>query len=320
MTQSRRVPWLLLPATCGVLAVGCMGLNVNRTPPPPIQGGPLYNSAPTTEEIVRYLNRTAATVSSLECRDLDIDIKADTQSVGVHGSLYCQKPRNFRLRAKKPVFAADAADFGSNDREFWYWTYEDKDLYHCSYSDLARGNVRVPFPLHPDWMLEALGIGAPAPIGTPEQEQANGRTLKVEKSSDNKYIHFYEQTTSLQGQKVTKVTRLNNFDAKGSTPQVVGHYLYDYRTQQMICQATMVKVQYDAASGTIVPQRIDFEWPAMKLSLSLTLDKVLVNNADIASNTRLFTRPHIPNVRDVDLAQGGPIMSPTGIQRAGAFR
>ena len=198
---------------------------------------------------------------------------------------------------------------------------EDKppDLYHCSYNDLARGNVRLPFPLHPDWVLEALGMAAPAPPGTPEQEQARGRSLEVRKSPDNRFINLYEQSTSLQGQPVTKITMLNNFRASGTTPQVVGYYLYDTRTQQLICQATITKVQYDAASGAIVPQKVELKWPSLKLSLGLTLEKVVVNNPEIAKNPKLFTWPHSPSIREVDLAKGAPIMTPTGVQRAGAF-
>jgi hypothetical protein len=298
-----------------------MGLSTNRTPPPP-PAGPLYTTPPTTQEIVAYLNKSTAKVTSLESRDVAMDITADGRTVGVPGTLFCEKPRNFRLRAKKPVVGSEAADFGSNDREFWYWIYNDNppDLYHCSYADLARGNVRLPFPLHPDWMLEALGIAAPAPLGSPEQEQARGRTLEVRQSKDKKYIQLYERTTSIQGQPVTKVTMLNNFTAQGTTPQVVGHYLYDTRTETLICQATVTKVQYDAASGATVPQRIEIYWPAMKLTLAMTLGEVAVNDPKLASNPKLFTRPHKQDVREVDLARGAPLMTPAGVQRAGATR
>ena len=101
-----------------------------------------------------------------------------------------------KATAARPALARKVADFGSNDREFWYWISEDKppNLYHCSYSDLSRGNVRLPFPLHPDWILEALGMSAPAPT---DQDPARGRTLKVQKSDNNKFINMYEETTSL---------------------------------------------------------------------------------------------------------------------------
>src|SRR4051794_29778385 len=93
---------------------GCMGLSTSRNPAPPA-AAPLLTETPSAADLVAYLNRRSATVSALATTDVDLDIKADGQSFGVHGDLHCQKPRNFRLRAKVPVTGAVAADFGSND-------------------------------------------------------------------------------------------------------------------------------------------------------------------------------------------------------------
>lgn len=312
---------LLPPAACCLLAVGCMGLSTSRTPPP-VATGELIPETPSAAELVAYLNRRAETVTSLATTDLDLDIKADGQSIGVHGDLHCQKPRSFRLRAKKPITRDVAADFGSNDREFWYYISEDRppDLFHCSYTDLSRGTVRLPFPLHPDWVLEVLGIGAPAPVGRPEEEQARGRTFEVKKSKDSKFLQLYEHTRSMQGQPVTKVTVLHNSNVKGTTPQVVGYYLYEAGSQRPTCQAMVSRVQYDAASGAVIPQVIEISWPAMKLSITMTLDKVRVNGGNLASNPQLFARPVYHGVREVDLARGAPLVSPAGVRQAGAYR
>ena len=310
----------LPPAACCLLLAGCMGLSTSRNPTPSATGK-LLDETPSAADLVAYLNRQAALVNSLATTDLDLDIKADGQSIGVHGDLHCQKPRSFRLRAKKPITRDVAADFGSNDQEFWYWTSEDRppDLYHCSYADLSQGNVRLPFPLHPDWVMEALGVGAPAPVGKPEDEQARGRTLTVKKSPDNRFVDLFEQTRSIQGQVVTKVTRFNNVNASGTRPQIAGYFLYDARNQ-MLCEARVTKVQYDSASGATVPHVIEIKWPSMKLSIVMTLDKVKVNSGNLASNPKLFSRPAYSGVREVDLARGAPLMSPAGVQRAGAFR
>jgi hypothetical protein len=311
---------LLPPAACGLLLAGCMGLSTSRNPPPPNQKVVYEERTPSAAELVSFLNDRAARVNSLATTDVDLDIKADSQSFGVHGDLHCQKPRNFRLRAKKPVLSGIAADFGSNDNEFWYYIYEDRDLYHCSYTDLSQGTVRLAFPLHPDWVLEALGLGAPAPVGTPEEEQARGRKVWVQKSPDNKFLDLREQTRSLQGQPIMKVTRLNNYKTEGSRPQIVGYYLYEAGGQKPVCQATVSKVQFDAASGTVIPQVIEISWPAMKLSIVMTLDKVRVNGGNLTANPKLFGRPTYSGVREIDLARGAPLVSPAGVQRAGASR
>jgi hypothetical protein len=313
---------LLPAAACCLLLAGCMGLSTSRNPAPPVPKVTYEDKTPTPSELVWFLNERASKVNSLATTDVDLDIKADGQSFGVHGDLHCQKPRNFRLRAKRPVLSGIAADFGSNDSEFWYYISEDRppDLYHCSYTNLSQGTVRLPFPLHPDWVLEALGMAAPAPVGTPEEEQARGRTLRIEKSKDNKFLDLYEQTRSLQGQPIMKVTRLNNFKADGTRPQIAGYYLYESGGQRPVCQATVSKVQYDSASGTVIPYVVEISWPAMKLSIVLTLDKVKVNGGNLAANPKLFARPSYSGVREVDLARGAPMVSPTGVQRAGAFR
>jgi hypothetical protein len=313
---------LLTAAASCLLAAGCMGLSTSRNPAPPGPKQVFEDKTPTASELVHYLNTNASKVNSLESGDLDIDIKADTQTFGVRGALYCQKPRNFRMRAKLPAVGKRVADFGSNDREFWYWISEDRppNLYHCSYADMAQGNVRLPFPLHPDWMLEALGLGAPPPVGTPEEEQARGRSFEVKKTPDNKFLQLYERTRSIQGQPVTKVTVLNNFQATGTQPQVVGYFLQD-ASGRTICQATVTKVQYDAASGAVVPQRMELRWPDMKLGLALTLGDVTVNKNLLATNRDIFARP--PNVGDkqVDLARMTPFTTPTnGVRRTGAYR
>jgi hypothetical protein len=318
-----RRPWprlvlvsgLLLPLTC--FLAGCMGFGNSRNPTPPANVQ-LNSEMPTAQDLVGYLNRTAAKVTALESRDVDLDIKAGSQSIGVRGVLFCQKPKNFRLKAK--IVGRDVADFGSNDQEFWYWIKDDQPpgLYHCSYTDLARG-APLPFPIHPDWVLEALGLAAPAPVGSPEQEQALGRSLQVRKSPDNKYVELIEQTRSAQGQPVTKVTTLNNFRASGKIPQVVGYQLWDARNQ-LICRATVLSVQSDQASGAVVPHKVELKWPAQQLTMTMTLNEIAVNNSGLAQNTRLFVRPQMRDVRDIDLARGLPLMTPTGIQRAGAFR
>ena len=53
----------------------------------------------------------------------------------------CQKPRDFRLRAK--ILGTPAVDLGSNDQEFWYWISKvnPPHVYHCSYENLKTGKV-----------------------------------------------------------------------------------------------------------------------------------------------------------------------------------
>lgn len=313
---------------CLQLFTGCMGLTGNRTPAPTPQAyfNKPQDQPPTPEALVTYLNKNAAKVSALESRDLDIDAQQGKQSLpSLSGVLYCQKPQNFRMKAK--IFGNEEADFGSNSQEFWYYIKRDNPPYlnHCSYADLERGNVNLPFPLKPDWILETLGMSAPAPMGTPEQEQARSRSLRVVMREGGKYIDLYEQTTSTQGQPVMKLTVFNNFNAYPERPapnqlykpQVAQHVLYDAR-QQPICLANVIDVQYDAANAVMVPHKVKLEWPGMQLSLTLTLREVAVNRPKTDAPD-LFQRPK--GYRAFDLARGTLDGAPaSSILRAGANR
>ncbi len=309
-TPLRRL-WLvtaccLLPAAC---FSGCMTLNNRTRTPPPIAAEP-YTETPKAEQLVKYLNDNAARITALDSNDLDMDIQAGKQQIGVQGTLHCQKPRNFRLVAKAPVVRQSVADFGSNDQEFWYWIRDDvpPGLKHCSYADLSRGNVPLPFPFQPEFVLEALGMATRNPAGNYDPVQRKERTLEL-----------VERTTSLQGEPIVKVTVFNNLKDRGSMPVILEHRVYDAQSRP-VCRATVLSVQQDRATQITVPHKVRLEWPAQQITLTLTLGDIAVNSPKSEAITkRLFSRPHL-NVKEIDLAQGLSPMAPVGIQRAGAYR
>lgn len=289
-----------------LLAIGCVGLTGgSKAPPAPVV--PLAQT-PTKDDLIYYMNKNASMLRSLDVRDLSLDITGGNQTIGVSASLYCQQPRNFRMRAKKPAVGGNAADIGSNQDEFWYWISEDKppDLYHCSYSDLARG-VRLPFPVEPEWVMEALGMKRYDPARLENfSVEVKGRTIEL-----------IEQTTSSANQPIKKVTLFVNGNASGTSPQITGYRAYD-ANGKLTCLATIDSVRRDP-SGAVVPHKATFEWPAQKLKLKMELDDVTVNNpnTDAQRNAELFSRPTYKNIRSFDLARGtydGPPMriQPTG--------
>ena len=318
MTHAGRNPRILrrrlaLSIPVAAAMAGCMGLTSgSKTPPPP--PAVVNTQTPTREELLNYLNRNAQRVSTLETRDLELDITADREQVGMSGTLYCQQPRNFRLRTK--VIGKEVADLGSNDQEFWFWISQNKppDLYHCAYSDLSRG-VRLPFPVQPEWVMEALGMtryDASRPSFRPENftVETRGQTLEL-----------VEQTTSPQGQPVKKVTVFHRGNATGQTPQVTALRLYD-SGNKLMCQAAIAEVRRDA-SGATVPHRVLFEWPEQKLKMKMVLDGVIVNSpsSDGAQVPRLYQRPALENIRSFDLARGtydaptSPLQRMSGVNR-----
>ena len=144
---------------------------------------------PTTADLVAYLNKNASLVQSVKSTKVEMDAKQDGQSIGLEGMLFCQKPRDFRLRANDPI-GKPAVDIGSNDNEFWFWISAAKDedgvarVHYCSYPDMAAGKARMPFPFQPDMIVSALGLG--------EYDPAKEYTLK----EDAKTISLIEKTVS----------------------------------------------------------------------------------------------------------------------------
>jgi len=259
---------------------------------------------PSKESLIAYLNDNASRVQSFRCNSLDLDARSGLQSVGLRGKVVCQKPRNFRMGAD--VLGKQEVDMGSNDQEFWFWIAKNDPpyLYHCSYDDLNRGNIRLRFPFQPDWIMEAMGLSE---CGPPENYQ-----LKVTQTS----LELVEQTRSPAGQVVRKVTVFSRAPAVGTQPQVTAHILQDASGKE-ICSAQVTEVQIDRTTGAILPRRVRLLWPEEKMELKMKLDDVVVNDQSIASGaSRLFTRPNLANVSTFDMARG-PDASPDGVRRTG---
>jgi hypothetical protein len=265
----------------------------------------LPSRTPEAAELVRYLNDNAGRMQSLQCNDVSINVKDGSLRPipGLSGIMSCQKPQNLRLQAR--VMGTPAVDMGSNNDEFWFWVSQNDPpaLMHCSYQDLARGNVNLPFPFSPDWILEALGMKEYNPNG-------NYQVRVTEKT-----VELSEQTTSLQGQPVTKVTVFDRASVSTSRPQVRAHRLLDTKGT-VIYSADILKTQSDTVTGVVVPYQVSLAWPVQKLQMSMKLDEVRVNSIDASRAQVLFSRPQMPHVQSIDLARLQQPARPTGyVQR-----
>jgi hypothetical protein len=254
---------------------------------------------PTAEQLVAYLGNNSRNIQSLQCSDVDMDIKMK-QSFGIQGWLVCQKPQNFRMRAN--AFGKEAADFGSNSQEFWYWISKgDPYLVHCSYEALANG-ANVPFPFRPEWVMEALGMG--------DYSSATGYRIQSKGSK----IELIQDTTSARGERVQKITVFNR--ARSNT-QVTDHILRDAYGRE-ICSAHIFEAQQ--VGGATVPRKIVFSWPSQDLKLTMRMDDVQLNQQfDRERAQALFSRPVLTGVQGFDLGKrmldGPPIQAASGYAR-----
>jgi hypothetical protein len=288
-----------------VAAVGCTHWRPNGGINPPPTGVAAGKLEPA--RLVEYLNQNADLVKCVQSTRVAMDCKEGNQAVGVDGMLVCQTPRNFRLKGY--VLGKPAVDIGSNDGEFWYWISEAKPVpyvFHCSYEELGRGNVRLPFPFQPDMIVAALGMGHYDP---------NGKYQVVAPGNKN-YIELIEDAVSPQGQPVKKVTVFNKntvYPERGQ-PQVIAYVLRDVQGQT-ICQATIQEVQ--KKDGVVLPRRLTLDWPAQKMQMKMSLSDVsVVNNLDPNRAARLFQRSDLSNLPSFDLARRVPDGQPSSLIRA----
>jgi hypothetical protein len=286
-----------------LLVVGC-----NVLSPHARDNGRVVTEAPMpkVEDLVRYLNTNAKLIGdtdALKCTNLEIDCRADRQTVGLGGWMMCQKPRNFRLQAK--VIGQPAVDIGSNNDEFWYWISKNEPpyLFHCSYEALGRG-ANVPFPFQPDMVVTALGIASYDP--------AKNYQLNVPKGKN--YFELIENTTSPQGQPIQKVVVFRRNGVAPPDPQVIAYALRDSKGNN-ICIANIKSVQPNRETTAILPKEVSFDWPAVKLKMTMKLNDLQVVKTNADTPDRVFSRRNL-NYQAYDLATRS--LDGAGLQQAGA--
>jgi hypothetical protein len=207
----------------------------------------------------------------------------------------CQKPRNFRLKGK--VGGTDQVDIGSNGEEFWYWVGKaDPHVFHCSYKDMAGGQVRVPFPFNPDMIVCALNIADYDP-------NAHYELRKLPPGG----LELIEPTKSLQGQDVYKVTVFNLGEVTSNRPRVLGYVLRDKQGKD-ICTATIKETQVNKETGAVLQLRVvlgfNSDKPAERGELSLRFYDLTPVKGFGDRTEALFSRADLAHLQGYDLARG----------------
>jgi hypothetical protein len=258
---------------------------------------------PSKEELVKYLNENSRRIQSLQSKDISLACYYGIMPpISLTAKMVCEKPRNLRLAAFHGVGSTEV-DLGSNDQEFWWWIKRgDPYQYFCSYKDLEEGRVKaVLFPFQPEWIMEAMGVGN---YGTADQY------LGVQANRDGT-VSLYKRTRSPQGRSVLKAVVFNRTqtDVARGVAQVVRHELIDESSKQLLVSAQITKVQVDGGQGGVLPQVMTLRWPAAKLSMTMTFNHLVVNNA---VQQEAFVRTPINGIQQMDLARFAPS---SGVQR-----
>jgi hypothetical protein len=287
-----------------LLAAGC-NLSPHRRD---LTGGGVSRlpaDTPTAAQLVAYLNENAARVQAVRCNRVAMDCTQNNQAVGLDGSLVCQKPRNFRLKAK--VLGQPGVDIGSNQDEFWYWISKADPpyVYHCSYQDLSRpGGVNLPFPFQPDMIMAALGMADYNP---------NGKYEVKTYPQYPQYLELVESAVSPQGEPVQRVTVFNRAKAAPGQSQVVAHVLKDARGG-LICKATIQEPQV-TREGVVLPRKVTLVWPAQRIEMKMQLFDMQLVQIEPQQAERYFQRTDLSTLQSFDLARR-VVDGPGGAQRA----
>jgi hypothetical protein len=148
--------------------------------------------------------------------------------------------------------------------------------------------------------MEALGIAT------------YDETKKYEVRETQTTVELIERATSPQGQPVRKVTVFSRGQAATNKPQVTAYILQDAAGKE-IATAQVSEVQWDQASGAVLPKRIHFVWPAEKVEMKMTLNGARVGAIEPQRAANMFSRRNLSSLPGYDLARG-----PEPLQRTGA--
>ena len=161
---------LLVGACLGllVLSSGCGPFVNNKGGGTVADTTPRWGGTPKPEQLVATLNQNSQMLTSLEAKKVFMTARQNNEHVGgLEGFLACQKagrpgtPPNFRLQAD--LLGTPRVDVGSNSDEFWFFIKDPARpyvVYYCSYADYPKVAARgaMPFPVQPEWVVEALGM------------------------------------------------------------------------------------------------------------------------------------------------------------------
>ena len=192
-------------------------------------------------------------------------------------------------------------DIGSNSQEFWFWIKRAPQpyVYHCSYADYPEVAKRgaMPFPVQPEWVVEALGMAEYDP------------KAKYEVNASKDTYDLVQRTNSPQGRRAGQSDRLPQGAPAGNVAGGGVHPLRAGRqgeASDSICSAVVEDSQAVVAGGktVVLPTKVRLTCPKEKVELTINLGKTKVNQPFGQTDPNiLFTRRSLNNYKSYDLAR-----------------
>lgn len=236
----------------------------------------------SVEEIVEHLN---INIDRLEgWRSDRVRISSRGFPGRMSSTISVERPRNFRLTARAVM--QNEVDLGANSEKFWFWMKRfEPAVFTCRHEDAGLALSNLPFPFHPDWLIEALGI---VPL--------DGTHLVIQRNeADPNVVSLISDEYSPQGRPVRKVVVVDLY--RGVIQKYI---LYDERGG-VLARAVLSDHRIDTASGVTLPHRIDLEWPHERMDLTLEISQVDVNPEHFPEQVWMI--PQIPGAPEYDLGR-----------------
>ncbi len=278
----------LLSAVCGVLAISSFGGCRSIIGPPAIphtaRSAPAMPYTISKDELVARLHQNADRVDSWISRDCHMTIKTPQMPVRLKATIACEESRNFRLVADGSLVVR--ADIGSNDDFCWWWMQPgDNVLFTVSHGemDYVRNHPMMKqamsMPFEPDWLMEVLGVTRLSTDG-----------IVLHRDPHPERVNLVSEYSTDDGRVYRRVTLVDLHAGN-----VIGHRIVD-SASNTIARAELSDYVFEG--GASLPTRIEIDWPALQMSLAITVKNLSVNGE---LSDRLWEPP--PSESRVNLAQ-----------------
>lgn len=242
----------------------------------------------TADEIVNVLNDNVTKLYAWRSTDVKITARQGGVPLTLSAVMAVESPRKLRLIVRS--LASDEVDLGSNSERFWFWMKrgEPHGILTASYDDVADGRPMGPIPFQPDWLIETLGV---VPFAAADFQ------MREQPGSPSRRVLFVADQVTPQGQRVQRHMLVDACQGV-----VLEHSLRD-AAGQLIARATLSNYQREP-SGVRMPHRVDLQWPASNVDLTLRIGTIEVNPAAISEQT--WSMPSFPNTPVIDLTRFRP--------------
>lgn len=135
---------------------------------PEFQPKPIFNSNPSTDQLVEVLNRSRA-IQTLQSNFVTVN---PNKMRNLDATLVWQRQRNFRMSGGISRMLGNNFEVGSNDEWFWMAVRDgmNPQLYVARHAEFESQPVRRILPISPLWIIEALGVSEVDPyqiVGQP---------------------------------------------------------------------------------------------------------------------------------------------------------